>query len=438
MARINSAYAYYLSTYGKTKPSRYDAHKKSDLRRIYNTIVKYNKESPLYKLTNESLATRYAIDIKENAKTIQNVVASLSDNYGGFQDSFRKKVAVSSNEDIVSVKYIGDGSEENNVDTFNVEVKRLSSPQINVGNYLKNEALSFVPGTYTFDLNTSASAYEFQFNVNQGDTNLEIMKKLADLVNSSTLGINATIRNGTESLGGEGTSALAFTSTQTGLGEGETSLFEITPSAKAESIRIMEQLGIHKIASEAKNSLFTLNGQEYNSLSNTFTINNTFELTLNNLTTDDSHAQIGFKTNTDAVADNVMSLVNAFNGILQIAENSTPEAFGEHNKLYSELSSLAKVRRESLASVGLVVADNGAISMDKEALADAITPEKAEDTFGILSRFKDAIGAKADHVAINPMNYVNKIVVAYKNPGKTFSAPYFTSIYSGMMLDRYV
>ena len=438
MARINSAYAYYLSTYGNTKPSRYDSHKKSDLRRIYNTIVKYNKESPLYKLTNESMATRYAIDIKENAKTIQNVVASLSDNYGGFEDSFRKKVAISSDEDIVSVKYIGDGLEENTVDTFDIEIKRLSSPQVNVGNYLKNDALSFVPASYSFDLNTNASSYEFQFNVNTGDTNLDIMKKLADLVNSSTLGITATIRNGTESLGGVGTSALTLTSTQTGLGEGETCLFEIAPSAKADSIQIMELLGINKVASAPQNSVFTLNGTEYNSLSNTFTINNTFELTLKNITSDDTHTQIGFKTSTDAVADNVMSLVDAFNGILKIAENSTPEAFGEHNKLYNELSSLAKVRKESLSAVGLVVADNGSISLDKEVLANAISPERAEDTFSTLSRFKDAIGAKAEHVAINPMNYVNKIVVAYKNPGKTFSAPYFTSIYSGMMLDRYV
>ena len=36
------------------------------------------------------------------------------------------------------------------------------------------------------------------------------------------------------------------------------------------------------------------------------------------------------------------------------------------------------------------------------------------------------------------MNYVNKVVVAYKNPGHNFATPYITSIYSGMMLDNYV
>ena len=102
MARIDSAYAYYVMTYGNKEVSRYDSHKKSDLRKVYNNIVKTNKESPLYKISNMDNAKRFAIDIKENAKSIQNVVASLSDKYGSFEDSFQKKVAVSSGQTLVS------------------------------------------------------------------------------------------------------------------------------------------------------------------------------------------------------------------------------------------------------------------------------------------------------------------------------------------------
>ena len=52
MAKIDSAYAYYASTYANKEVSRYDSHKKSDLRKIYNRIIKTNKESPLYKISN--------------------------------------------------------------------------------------------------------------------------------------------------------------------------------------------------------------------------------------------------------------------------------------------------------------------------------------------------------------------------------------------------
>ena len=436
MARID-AYAYYLSTYSNIRPTRYDSHKKSDLRKIYNHMVKTNKESPLYKLSNEDVVAKYAIDIKENAKAIQNVVASLSDSYGDFSDSFRKKVAVSSKEDTVGVKYIGDGTEDSRIAGFNIEVKQLSSPQINIGNYLKNDSLSITPGSYSFDLLIGSTSYEFQYSVGKDDTNVDVLKKLAGLVNRSNLGIQATIKRGTASTGGKDSSALALTSRQTGRAD-EHNLFEITPDTDADSIRAMDVLGIHKIDRQAENSVFLFNGEEFKSLSNTFDINDTFEITLKKLSEEGDPAEISFKNSVESVADNVMSLVNAFNGILNIAENTSPEATGDTNKLLTEMSSISKSRRESLGEIGLEVAENGSITLNKEILEDAIQPDRAETTFARLSSFKSAIGAKADSIAINPMNYVNKVIVNYKNPGRTFAAPYFSSVYSGMMLDRYV
>lgn len=436
MAKID-AYAYYLSTYSGIRPTRYDSHKKSDLRKIYNHMVKTNREAPLYKLSNEDSVAKYAIDIKENAKAIQNVVASLSDNYGEHNDSFQKKVAVSSDEASVSVKYIGNGTEDPRILGFDIEVKKLSSPQINEGNYMRNDSLSIIPGSYSFDLTTNNASYEFQYNVKPGETNLDVMKKIAGLVNRSSLGISATIRRGTIATGGADTSALTLTSRQMGRND-ENHLFEITPGPSADSIRTMDQLGIHHITHEAENSIFLFNGLELSSASNSFAIEDTFDITLNKVSEEGQPAQIRFKNNLDAIADNVMSLIQAFNGILKIAENTSKEAIGDTNKLLNEMSAISKSRRDSLGDIGLVVADNGSISLNKEILEDAIQPERAEETFQRLRNFKTAIGAKADTIAINPMNYVNKVVVNYKNPGRTFTAPYFSSVYSGMMLDRYI
>ena len=40
MAAIDTVYHYYLSTYANSTVSRYDSHKKSELRDIYNRMVK--------------------------------------------------------------------------------------------------------------------------------------------------------------------------------------------------------------------------------------------------------------------------------------------------------------------------------------------------------------------------------------------------------------
>ena len=47
-AALNTIYNHYLSAYAPKGTTRYDAHKRSELKSIYNTILKLNKESPLY------------------------------------------------------------------------------------------------------------------------------------------------------------------------------------------------------------------------------------------------------------------------------------------------------------------------------------------------------------------------------------------------------
>lgn len=433
MAKIDSAYDYYISVYGNQATSRYDTHKKSDLRRIYNSIVKSNKESPLYKITNIDSAKKYAIDIKENAKAIQNVVASLSDSYGEFSNSFQKKVAISSDEDTVEVNYIGDGKEENQTEHFEIQIQKLATPQVNIGNYLKDNALSFLPGSYSFDLTTNASVYEFQYNVSSGDTNSMVLTKLANLVNGSNLGVQAELLDN-----GSGSSALALTSKQTGLAPEESYLFSVKPSADSASINAMGLLGINRISRPAENSDFLLNGTPQSSLSNAFTVNNAFELTLKKNTKEGSPATIRFKANTDAIADNIQTLLDAYNKALRVAAHYSEESIGHSQRLFAELSSSAKERSDSLAAIGINIESDGTLNIDREILANALTPERTSSTFQTLTEFKDSVGSKANAVSIDPMKYVDKVVVEYKNPGRNFAAPYVSSIYSGMMMDNYI
>lgn len=433
MAKIDSAYNYYMSTYAEKEVSRYDCHKKSDLRKIYNNIVKANKESPLYKIPNLEDAKKFAIDVKEHAKSIQNVVASLSDRYGSFEDSFRKKVAVSSDEEQVSVKYVGDGTEENSSEEFTIAVEKLASPQINTGNFLMDEEMDFTPGSYSFDLNTNASSFELQYNVNYGETNRDIINKLHKLISTSNLGISSEIIED-----GNGASALQFISNQTGLSDDEEYLFSIKPATSSGSIEAMNTLGINQVSSFAENSSFLVNGVSHSALSNTFTINNAFELSLEGLSTDGSVANVSFKSDNEAIADNIQTLVDSFNGILNTAEDYTNSNVGKGNKLIADISTCSRSHKSDLESIGLMVAINGSISIDREKLTAAVDPSRADKTFDILNSFKNAVGKKAENASIDPMNYVNKIIVTYKNPGHNFPAPYISSIYSGMMLDNYV
>ena len=109
-----------------------------------------------------------------------------------------------------------------------------------------------------------------------------------------------------------------------------------------------------------------------------------------------------------------------------------------NEKLLKDMGNVAKTFSSSFTPFGLSVSEKGLISVDREKLTESVLSKDSDQTIGVLNRFKDAIGRKADEASLDPMNYVKKILVAYKNPNSTknFVCPYISSVYSGMMVDR--
>lgn len=434
MAAIDTIYNYYLSTYGSTTSNRYDTHKKSELRSVYNNMIKVNKESPIYKILGADTgeASRYVIDVKESSMQLSKVAASLSDENNSLNGSFKKKVASSSNPSVVSVTYVGDYSSTQNLeDSFDLEVKQLAGEQVNIGHYLEKSRKDLQSGQYSFDFENNATAYEFQFGVSDSDTNFDIQNKLARLINTANVGATAYVDEDEE-----GRSSLTIKSKETGLAPSEKYLFQIKPYTDFASQEAIKILGIDHVSKEAQNSAFLLNGTEHNSLANTFTINKEFEITLHAVSEEGKPAQIGFANDVDAIADNVSKLVNSYNQAIDTVSSYSNSA-QQSGKLLHDLSSLSFSFRSDLESMGLMVQEDAKITIDRATFDDAVTNDLESNVFNKLNSFKNAVATRAASVSINPVNYVNKVVVAYKNPGRGFNTPYSTSIYAGMMLDRY-
>lgn len=431
MAAIDSAYQHYLSIYRPAGATRYDTHKKNQLRAVYNNMIKINKESPLYLIKYSENVGCFAIDIKERTRSIQNIIASFSDADGGIENIFSKKIAQSSDEDIISAEYIGRDDDIEDNPAFNVEVRRLAAPQINLGHYLNPDKSDIRSGTYSFDLSTTLNSYEFQYTVKANESNRSVQEKLIRLINNSKTGLHASyVQNN------DGKGAISIRSLQTGHDEDERYLFEILPSPDNGSIKAMQLLGIDHVEKLASNCAFLLNGIEQSSQTNDFIVNNTFALTLKGTNNNGSTTSINFKSNADTIADNVLSLVKAYNNIIELSCNySDSNASG---KLRKDIAGVARSYHNELESYGLTITDDGFIDADRTLLLDTVTSDDAAACFHILNDFKNDLNSKAAEVSINPMNYVDKILIAYKNPaGHNFSAPYISSIYSGMMLDEF-
>ncbi|RDU21838.1 flagellar capping protein [Anaerosacchariphilus polymeriproducens] len=431
MGGIQQTYNYYMSNYTSTQLTRYDTHKKSELRNICNIIKKLNKESPLYKVDLSKDMQRYVIDLKESARNIKNVVSALSDGADDI-NCFQRKVAISSQDDIVSTKYIGDYDQEDGITSFEIEVKQLATPQINLGNFLpSNQTTQLKPGTYSFDLNTGNMGFEFQFGVNEKDTNISIQRKLASLINDSNIGLTANI------LGEHGDqSSLEIKSVNTGIINNNPTIFTISKNSNPNSDTALSYLGIDEINQYPENSSFLLNGMEKFSYSNTFTVGKSFEVTMKGISEEDNPATISLKADADTIADNVQELVEAYNSSLMLT-NEYASVTSYINKFQNEMENVTKDFSNQFEPIGLMIQKDGSILVDKQLLLNAVTEEDAKENFSVLKDFKNVVNTKANKAMLDPMQYVNKTLITYKNPGKTFADPYVTSIYSGMLFNGY-
>ncbi len=421
MSRIDTAYNYFMTTYGNNIGNRYESHKKSELRDTYNKIVKANKESPLYKIKDSEDMGQFAIDIKEHANSLALSVSNLSSEGDDIESVLSKRIATSSEPESVGVMYVGD--EDSLSEDFTIEVQTLATPQVNTGNFLSPGGHDFEEGQYSFDLDIRNHSYEFQFNVNAGEDNLTVQNKIVRLLNTSNVGLSSQLI--TNSIG---QNAIQISSKSTGIADNEETLFKIGSTI---SWRELNTLGIDRVTQEPTNSDFKLNGVAHQSLSNTFTVNKAYELTLN--APSNGVVSIGLMNDTEALSDGVNQLLDSYNGMLDVGLKYN----GAHQNrtLFNEISSIATSMSEQLAGTGISTDNLGHLSLDTDKLSEVINSDEKDAAFKTLNELKTAIGKAASKASINPMAYVDKAIVEYKNPGKTLAAPYATSQYSGMMVN---
>lgn len=426
-----SVYNHYLTSYASKGTTSFDTHKKSELRNIYHSIVKLNKESPLYLLDSSSESKIFAIDLKEDARQLQSTIASL----GGLDEAalLKKKEAFSSDESIASVSYIGSREDATDAPTLSLEVHSLASPQVNMGHFIPSDSsVALKPETYSFDLNINDLNYEFQFQVRDTDTNLDIQNRLTRLINNANIGLKAEVMED-----GEGNSSLKLTSQKSGLpSEGEY-VFHVSDGQTSKTSGVVEYLGIGAITRIPSNAELTVDGVPHSELSNTFTLDKNYRITLKGLTPEDgTPVNIGMKTDIENLTANLRQLAGGYNHFLRSAIEYT-QKHPKSNQLVSEMWHLAGSFAEPLSDIGMNIAEDGAIEINEDLLQQSVLAGNVEKDFDQIKDFTKALFRKSSQVSLNPMSYVEKTIVAYKNPGRNYASPYITSAYSGMLFNSY-
>lgn len=479
---IGSVYDYYLTTYASRPATKSDTHKKSELRSVYNNIVKISKKSPLYKVSVSENIQKFAIDLKENARTLSTDANNL---FEKSLESEKSQKYVSDNEDVVQVKTLDTSNDINTNDTnandininntntndinindtnidltvssnaditnpdpdsdnisdtksvntafashYNIEVLNLATPQINTSDYLNNDDLDIPKGAHSFEVNVGDSAYEFRFNATKDDTNKTVLEKLSRLINRSNIGLTSKM------LYSGNNSALEITSNATGLGF-TPEIFSIAPGENSPYDKVVSKLGLNNVSSYPTNANFLLNGMEKTTSSNTFTIGKSLEITLNGISKKGQATSISLNDDLDSVISSINDMISSYNNLLDLSNNSN-EGSDDAAILNKEIHKTTRQYASNLENIGITINENGKMTFDEALFIQTANEDDLDKSLASLNSFRQAIVSRADDISINPMKYVDKVMISYPNPIHSFANPYMTSIYTGMVFNGYI
>ena len=411
-AIMNTVYNNYLTTYASRQITKYDTHKKSELRSVYNSIVKLNKDTPWYLPTTNKDTQHYAVDLKENARELHNTIAQI----GGLETDglFRKKSAYSTDDDIVEASYIGSDTTTGASPEFDIEVKQLATPQENLGYFLPDLATTLAPATYSFDIAINDMNYEFQFNIGEGDTNRQITERLSRLINNADIGITADV---TES---DSRYALRLTSDATGVPNGKAYHFQVSDDHTSKTSGVVDYLGLNYVSRPAGNARFFLNGEERTASSNPLYNRKTVRCTVKSRQSGGSAHTCRSENRYRIHHRQYHPAGRQYNEFIKTA-SSYLETQSRSKQLIHEFSSIASHYGTSLENMGMHLQEDGILSVNDEKLRQTAA-ESGNDLsgFNVLKEFSSSLLHKSDQVALNPMNYVDKKICGLQKSRSQF------------------
>lgn len=417
--RVSNSVYNHLSA-GLVPKARSTTHKTKELKNVYSSMAKYNKNSPLYLLSMSESKQARMIDIKEAAMTLKDISDSLSDSENII---YKKKLIKSSDSDTVSASLRHD-SVEGIPENLSIQVLDLAKEQVNTGKYLDKNSLDIRPGRYSFALETVNGRIGMDIPVTRELSNEDVLKDMAEKINKADIGITASIID-------DGShSAIMLASSFTGAPSTSDGLY-FSLSKDGDSDTINDIFGLDNVSQYPADSIFSINGETHSSSSNNISINQTIELDFHKVS--NSPVNISLVPDTTLMAEQMNMFVEAYNNLVDLSK-SEASALGTRS-LRNDITSMVSRHTAELSSAGISLDDTGhLVQYSADAKDDS---EQFADLFNSVSDFKADVSAAVEKISLDPVAYINKLIVTYPNTGNRLNNTYTQSLYSGLLFNNY-
>jgi flagellar hook-associated protein 2 len=421
---ILPVYNYFAATYAPNLQSANRTHKPSELRSVYSSMVKVNQKLPLYKFNLSTDTQVFALSLKAASMELNQLATDMN-------TAFTYEKAVSENPEAAKATILENKDGNTTLpDAFSLEVHSLASTQVNTGTYVPAVMLSQAPasGSYSFVIEEDSASYEFQFHIKENSKNQDILTKLSDFINKSKVGVQASVLKKDDSV------ALRLESEDTGdVGEPVFRIYDTSSPDEMRGLASFYQLD--NITKRATNASYAIDGEEHTGLTNRFILNRSLQVDL--LSPSEGALSIDYGPDTDRILSRLQQFRDSYNYTLQLAKNfgaKQPTA----NRVVSELTGVMQSYLTELESAGFSFNRDGSMEIDTALATQAISENSMDGLFSTESGPIHDLINKTNYIKINPMDYVDKVIVTYPNLSKpAVGFPYASSIYSGLLFNYY-
>jgi len=346
---------------------------------------------------NAGLSASQAGSYMSSLKNFGGNLNSITSRLMSSQSVFNRMAGHSTNPDAMLVSLMGqmNAQQASNIGNTQVGVQQLAISQRNTGSALSANTISQANnGNNFFSIERNdGRTFNFNIEVNATDSNRTVQQKMADAINRQDTGITATVQYDERTR----QSTLLLTSDETGERHG----FDITDGSQGNAV---SALGLNNNVREARDAMFTVNGEARTSASNTAELGNGLSVTFRATTTED--ATVSARQDSNAINNTVRDLVNNFNQLREAAVDNSRDR-GAQN-LLRRLDTISQAFGRSLSSIGITQNQNGYWQIDNDRLTTAIENGTAERVLGGNSSVTQRLNQVASAADNNPSQFISR------------------------------
>ena len=191
---------------------------------------------------------------------------------------------------------------------------------------------------------------------------------------------------------------------------------------------------MNNVTTLPSDSSFSINGTEHTSSSNNISINQVLELDFHKVS--DSPVKISLIPDTEVAMEQIDAFVEAYNNLVDLSESSSSTYTGSRN-LLRDISGIVTKHKAELDSAGISVTEDGKLTKNTDSVSKSLLNGDFAQLFNDISTFKEDVTHATERLTLDPMAYINRLIVSYPNTQNKVGSTYTQSVDSGLIYNNY-